>query len=270
MFLAAVGAAVFALLLLAAIGSGSEPGTTRSLRLSWTVDVIEWIQVGVGILIVAAILLSLVAGRREREEDRPRRQVPNRKRPAWAVLLVLTALALLVLFIPRHGREVDDETQPDFTISEVHFPPVEDIGNAWPLLVLAVGTVVAAFAVSRIDRPEPDRDTVADPGSLIADTIGGALDDLSWSDDPRAVIIKAYHDIEQALGAVGLGRRASEAPREYLHRVLGAADIDPAAIGALTDLFEQARYSDHPMGPNERRAAIEALETARFSLAVPR
>jgi Domain of unknown function (DUF4129) len=270
MALAAVGVAVFALLLITAVGSQSLPGTTRSLSLSWTVDVIEILQVGAGLLIVGAILWSVIAGRRQREEDRPLRQAPQRKRPAWAVLLVLFALALLIWILPRQERDSPEEVAPDFTITEVDFPPVESIGSAWPLLVLAAGTVVAAFAVSRLGRPEDDEATSVDAGALLADTLDSALDDLSWSDDPRSVIIKAYHDIERTLSNHDLGRRPSEAPREYLERVLGGTDLEPAAVTTLTELFEQARYSDHQMSSGDRRNAIDAMESVRDGLTVTR
>lgn len=270
MALAAVGAAVFALLLITAVGSQSLPGTTRSLALSWTVNVLEVLQIGVGVLIVGAIVWSVLAARRERDEERPARRAPRRKRPAWAVLLVLVALAVLVLILPRHEREAPEEALPDFTISEVDFPPVESIGNAWPLLVLAVGTVVAAFAVGRLGRPDSEAEGDVDAGALVAGTLDSALDDLTWTDDPRSVIIKAYRDIERTLGDHDLGRTPSEAPREYLGRVLSGTALEPAAITRLTDLFEQARYSDHAMGPAERHTAIEAMESVRAGLAVSR
>jgi hypothetical protein len=266
--LTAVGAAVFALLLITAIGSQSLPGTTRSLSLSWTIDVIEVVQVGAGVLIIGAILWSLIASRRQRDEDRPPRRAPGGKRPVWAVLLVLVALALFIWILPRQQREAPEEVPPDFTISEVDFPPVESIGNAWPLLVLAAGTLVAAFAVSRLVRPEEDEPTAIDAGTLLVDALDTALDDLSWSDDPRSAIIKAYYDIERTLRNHDLGRQPSEAPREYLERVLGGAALDPAALTTLTDLFEQARYSDHTVGLTERQAAIDAMESVRAVLTV--
>ena len=80
-----VGIAVLALLLLTASGSRSSPGTTRSLALSWTIDVVEVIQVGVGILIIGALLWSLLR-RRPRQEERSRRRSSTQERPAWAVL----------------------------------------------------------------------------------------------------------------------------------------------------------------------------------------
>lgn len=265
--LSAVGAAVLSLLMLTAVGARNLPGTTRSLALSWTIDVIQVIQVAVGLVIIGAILWSLIAGRRRRDDDEPRRKASARKQPAWAVLLVLAAVALFVwLFIRRPERVILEEVPPDFTISEVDFLPVENVGNAWPLLLLLVGTVIAAFAVNRLTRPEPEPEEEIDPGALLAETLTDALDQLSWSDDPRAVIIKAYRNIERALADVGIRRRVSEAPREYLLRVLTSANVEQDSITQLTTLFEQARFSDHEMGPIDRQAAIEAMESVRANL----
>lgn len=270
MALAAVGAAVFALLVLAAGGSRTLPGTTRSLSLSWTFDVVAVIQVGIGVLIIGAILWSLIASRRQREEQPSRRRAPRRRRPPWAVLLVLVAISLLIWLIPRQHRETPEEAAPDFTISEVDFLPVENLGNAWPLLVLAAGTMLAAFAVSQLGSTSADEDDDIDPGPLLADALDEVLEDLASTDDPRAAIITAYRTIERELTGAGLGRRSSEAPREYLRSVLAAANVAPEAIITLTDLFEQARFSLHPMDDTDRRAAIEAMESVRSALAVPR
>ena len=50
--LGVIGLAVLGLLTLTAVGARSLPGTTRSLALSWTVDVIQVIQIGIGLVIV--------------------------------------------------------------------------------------------------------------------------------------------------------------------------------------------------------------------------
>ena len=266
--LGAIGVAVFSLLMLTAVGARSLPGTTRSLALSWTIDVIEVLQIGVGVVILGAILWSLV--RRRTSDNRPKRKAPPRRQSAWAVLLVLAAVAAVVVWlILRPDPTILEEMSQDLNISEVDFLPVESAGDAWPLLVLIAGSLIAAFAVNLLTRPEPSTEDELDPAGLLAETLTDALDRLSWSDDPRAVIIKAYHDIELAFAAAGMPPMESEAPRQYLERMLTSADVEKDAIIRLTALFEQARFSDHDMDESDRTEAIEAMEAVRADLTAP-
>ena len=263
--LVGIATAVLGLLILSAVGARSLPGTTRSLALSWTVDVIQIIQVGLGILIIGAILWGLVAQRRGKDEQRTKER-PRRKSPL-GVLIVIAAIALLIFVIPRRGPSVLEESPSALNFSQVDFLPIEDVGAAWPLLVLITGVAVAVLAIRMLTQPEEEIDEEkAHPGELLADTLTDALDELSWSDDPRSVIIKAYRTIEAALGRAGLPRRHSEAPREYLRRVLSGAHIQQDSITRLTTLFELARYSDHVMDAADRREAIEAMESVRSEL----
>jgi hypothetical protein len=61
----------------------------------------------------------------------------------------------------------------------------------------------------------------------------------------------------------GPERRRSETPAEYLRRILAitAAAATPATL--LTGLFEQARYSERPVGESMRSDAITALDAIR-------
>lgn len=267
--LAVIGLAVLGLLTLTAVGARSLPGTTRSLALSWTVDVIQAIQIGIGLVIIGAIIWGLVSSRRGHEEDEPKRKKTTLKRQSpLAVLLVISAVALLFFVIPRRAPEVLEESAPNINLSEVDFLPMENVGAAWPLLALIATAVIAAVAVSMLTRQAEENDTNLDAGALVADTLTGALDELSWSDDPRSVIIKAYHDIEAALARSGLPRRPSEAPREYLERVLETVGVGAESITRLTALFELARFSEHDLGAAETSEAEAALRSALSDLQV--
>jgi uncharacterized BrkB/YihY/UPF0761 family membrane protein len=266
--LAVIGLAVLGLLTLTAVGARSLPGTTRSLALSWTVDVIQVIQIGIGLVIIAAIIWGLVSSRRGREEDMPKRKTTLKRQSPLAVFLVILAVALLFYVIPRQAPEVLDESAPDINISEVDFLPMENVGAGWPLLALIATAVIAAFAVSMLSRQREEDEADLDAGALVAGTLTGALDELSWSDDPRSVIIKAYHDIEAALARSGLPRRPSEAPREYLERVLATVGVGAESITRLTALFELARFSEHDLGASETNEAEAALRSALADLQV--
>jgi hypothetical protein len=72
--------------------------------------------------------------------------------------------------------------------------------------------------------------------------------------------------MERGLAAVGLPRHAAEAPLEYVARVLERANVRPASIRRLADLFERAKFRQHTIDEGMRAAAIEAVTTIRAEL----
>ena len=96
-----------------------------------------------------------------------------------------------------------------------------------------------------------------------------SLDDLRSEPDLRRAIIAAYARMEAALAGVGLARRPSEAPLEYMERALTSLDTSAASVHRLTVLFEWAKFSQHEPEPEMRDEAIDALVAVRDDLRQP-
>ena len=64
----------------------------------------------------------------------------------------------------------------------------------------------------------------------------------------------------------GVRRNPADTSTELTERVLATCHVEPAAIAALAALYREARFSDHEMGEDARRAAIEALDAVHDSL----
>jgi hypothetical protein len=112
--------------------------------------------------------------------------------------------------------------------------------------------------------------TVNDEESEVARAaVDAALAPLSEPADPRAAVIEAYVRMEHVLAERALARRSPEAPREYLRRVLGEQGMPQESLATLTALFEEARFSRHPIPESAPRRAATELEAARVALAVP-
>jgi hypothetical protein len=79
-------------------------------------------------------------------------------------------------------------------------------------------------------------------------------------------VIAAYARLERVLAAHGLPRKPSEAPLEYLARMLTELSVSDRAARALTELFERAKFSQRAVGSEMKEQAIEALETVRDDL----
>jgi hypothetical protein len=137
-----------------------------------------------------------------------------------------------------------------------------------PVLVVVALVVVAAVAwylsyqARRKRLPPPS-------GSLLptlADVLEETIDDLRAEEDPRRAVIAAYARMERALAAYGLPRSPSEAPDEYLHRILSDLEVSRRATARLTALFAWAKFSGHDVAPEMKDEAIEALEAVRREL----
>jgi hypothetical protein len=74
--------------------------------------------------------------------------------------------------------------------------------------------------------------------------------------------------MEGVFGRHGLRREASETATEYLQRILLGLTTRVDAVGRLTGLFEQAKFSDHPIDGRMKQDAIDSLRVIRDDLQV--
>jgi Domain of unknown function (DUF4129) len=113
---------------------------------------------------------------------------------------------------------------------------------------------------------EPAEFVPDDDSSVAQRAVDAALEPLREPADPRAAVIEAYARMEAVLAARELGRRTPEAPREYLRRVLRERGMPEDSLTTLTALFEEARFSRHPIPDSAPRRAATELEAARLAL----
>jgi Domain of unknown function (DUF4129) len=105
-----------------------------------------------------------------------------------------------------------------------------------------------------------------DDAQIARRAVEEALAPLLQPADPRTAIIEAYARMEQALAQRHLGRRTPEAPREYLGRILREQGMPETSLTILTAMFEEARFSRHPIAASQPRRAARELDTVRISL----
>lgn len=150
-----------------------------------------------------------------------------------------------------------------------HLPP-------WVLFVLvAVGALVAgAVVVPYLWRRASEaggRRGEADPVNLgrLQGALASAAQHLESGDDPRSIVIELYAKL---LGRVEplVGGVSPETPEEIRIGHLVQLGIRSASATTLTRLFEEARYSSHPMGPEVAERARQAILEAREDLDRPR
>ncbi|HZT90495.1 MAG TPA: DUF4129 domain-containing protein [Gaiellaceae bacterium] len=138
----------------------------------------------------------------------------------------------------------------------------------WATLVLAAAAVGAWWwSLRRRGSLAPlPQAAEGDLAEEVSQSIGDAIDDLEAEPDARRAVIAAYARMEGVLARQGAGRRASETPLEYLRRVLLELTAERLAVGRLTDLFEEAKFSRHEIDSSMKRDAIDALRAIRDDL----
>ena len=152
-----------------------------------------------------------------------------------------------------------------------HVPPTQRVEFRWaPLIVTGVMALLllGAFAATVMRRRALllEAQTIED---ALAEVMDDALDDIRDEGDPRRAIIAAYARMEKLLAGFGRARAPSEAPFEYLARVLLDLRVSRRPVEALTELFERAKFSAHALGAEDKSRAIESLQSVRDELRDP-
>jgi hypothetical protein len=140
----------------------------------------------------------------------------------------------------------------------------------WPVLwgTLALVAVVVAWIVWDWKHRVPQTLELTEPTMAddVAESISDAIDDLESEPDARRAVIAAYARMEGVFGRHGLRREASETASEYLQRILLGLTSRVEAVRRLTGLFEQAKFSDHPIDSGMKQDAIDSLRVIRDDL----
>jgi hypothetical protein len=131
---------------------------------------------------------------------------------------------------------------------------------------VVLGGIVVGLGIWRLVKRQDDVKRRRAAASALADLLDETVDDLRAEPDPRTAVIAAYARMERAVGAYGLPRVPSEAPTEYLRRMLVELAVSKASARRLTELFERAKFSSHEVDAPMKEDAIDALIAIRDEL----
>ncbi len=91
---------------------------------------------------------------------------------------------------------------------------------------------------------------------------------LDAGDPVRATIYELYRGFLSALHSAGLGRADSETPQEVENALRQTMpERVHSSISTITGLFQEARYSEHPLAEGDRGRAQQGLSRLRSALA---
>jgi hypothetical protein len=266
-----------ALALVAIAAGGATPVGTGGARApsEWLLDVVVsllLVQMAFGAVLLVVLLLL-----RPQELVDPRSGPPGRR--GRAALVGIAALLLLLVVVAARRVITGDgdglsglfgqgtSEAPGDGAPERYEPEFATV----PVLLVAVLVSVAVCAwllAARARRVTAEPDDALQVALLAA--LDDSLDDLEAEPDPRRAVIAAYARLEHVLAAYGAPRRSSEAPDEYLRRVLASLELSRTSVSRLTALFQAAKFSQHDVDADMKRDAIDALARARDELRLAR
>ncbi|GEM_PF-2361592 len=100
----------------------------------------------------------------------------------------------------------------------------------------------------------------------ISTTADKAIKQLHEGEDVRDVIIRNYQKMCMILEEEGVPQHVSYTPRELERKAIEKLELKESTIDEMTKLFEKAKYSDHPLGEDQRDRAIKNFEQIKREL----
>ncbi|HEY2778338.1 MAG TPA: DUF4129 domain-containing protein [Gaiellaceae bacterium] len=270
------------LVLLAVVAFASRTGFGHASNATPTPGYVNWATSVVLVLFFAMTPVAIWAylrQTRERLETAKHRSYQARVIRGLAFVFILILVWPIRLYLVHHvhlsqglhnlffgNRRVAGHHKPG-SGADSYSPTFQ-----WPVLWAALALLLAAVAGwiwwRRTHPALPFRATTPTMESDVAESIDDAIDDLESEPDARLAVIAAYARMERVFGRHGLRRQASETATEYLRRILLGLTTRVDAVGRLTGLFEQAKFSDHPIDGRMKQDAIDALRVIRDDLQV--
>ncbi|WP_203337783.1 DUF4129 domain-containing protein [Nocardioides limicola] len=126
------------------------------------------------------------------------------------------------------------------------------------------GDIGARAGVTSTPREEAD-----DLPDTLPAQLRRGLDDIAQG-PPRNAIVAAWLRLEGATLTEQLPRRLADTPTEFVERALTAYGLDEQPIRRLATLYEEARFSRHPVTEEHRLEARACLERLLAGLGVSR
>jgi hypothetical protein len=255
-----------------------EPGASLTVRLP---ELVQMVVVAL-LALSALLLLALQRPRRPAEDEPLSSRVPPR-RSAWAALVSLLPLLVLLGVVGYFvwTRWSGEERHPietaigalagllDLLASARKAPtsvPFFDYTIAALVLLFALAIfalLVLVTLAGPLEKWWAGRSAAARPAP---DGFDGRLDDLRAEPDARAAIVRAYGRFERILAAAHAPRAPWQTPAEFMRATVARLAVPVSPVQRLTALFEVARFSDRPVSAPARDSACECLDEISAAL----
>ncbi|GEM_PF-6837079 len=169
--------------------------------------------------------------------------------------LVMLSSIDICAFTTMPEGSVLREVSPDRNGYEAN-PPTSTNYLLFFILIMFFVVIVAVRAY--LLTPKKDKIELSEDG--VTRTIDRTLEKLYRGEDVQSTIIRCYIEMCYHLEEQGVSDQQFLTSREFRSKALEKLDIPSELLYNLTAMFEEARYSTHPMGDQEKKEAIENLQ----------
>jgi hypothetical protein len=131
-------------------------------------------------------------------------------------------------------------------------------------LVLTLTALTPAAVLIRRRRLQRDVEHSDEPSEL--GVVRASIAALESEHEPRRAILRAYMQMESAFRDVEIARARDETASEFLARTTQRVPQSAGAAAELTERFEEARFSTHPLTQTDRDRALASLRRVEQEL----
>ncbi len=254
-------------------GPGSAPPAPNFWGLVLS-NILTAVVAGVFLVLLLAVFVYAILTRKRRMLASVIR--PMKWYDTMGLLVMLAAVAILLYYWPKVARDAANATSPQGTTANAtaNLTTVPAVGGV-PLGVLLIMVFILALVVVtvlmdlnvRLRRMGPPA-ALTSRRAAAAQAVDAAISELQLGQDVRTAIMACYKRFCILLGIRGFRDQEALTPREIEERAVSQLEVSPSSAESLTSLFEEARYSTHPLGDEARDRAVESLARIREALGV--
>ena len=282
----AFAALALALLAVTGLASSVSPWRANGAAASAPTIALQGVAVAGGVVLAVALVLLWV------ETPTTRRLKPKKRAPAGdeldelgtslstagrtaAVMLLglaILCIATLPLLVPSTSSQSDAGASPpsaeDPSPPTARGRPAEMVDLGWLVLPIAATLAVltpVALVVRRRRRKWGEAGQADDAGTF-GRALRASITALESERDPRTAILRAYARMEQAFRDVEIIRARDETASEFMARTTRRLPVSADAAEALTERFEEVRFSEHEITEADREQALASLHQVEREL----
>lgn len=129
------------------------------------------------------------------------------------------------------------------------------------LPIIVTMLVIALLVLRSVFRREhPEEELMEGERAAFAGSITKQIEAIDRGKDPRMAVIEIYSDMRRTLGQAGAWDRMTYTPREFASGAVEKLGLSAGSVRDLTYLYEEAKFSLHPVTENEKEKAVAMLQ----------
>ncbi len=141
--------------------------------------------------------------------------------------------------------------------------PLSDLGPSTVILIILISVLISVFFFIRYKKHSKQK---SEREEDITSTADRAIREIHNGEDIKDVIIRNYQKMLIILEEEGIHQEISFTPRELEKKALSKLPLKEKTIDEMTTLFEEAKYSDHPLKEEKRDRAMENFRQIKAEL----